>query len=304
MKLSPQSRGFSLVELMFTVALIGVLGLLIYSILYTSSVLGAKNTAMNVAHEQARVAMMEMLQDLHSSVSLPALANSSGVPYASPAPANAEGIAFQEWGSGTATVNGKQMIVPNGGPHKLVKDVNTGDTQITISVTPVVVSGQTVTPTPAPGQHLIIPSYQIEADIKSIDNSSVNNLKMTLMNIYGPALTPSVAYPTSSIPLDINGTGSTGGDVVCFITDRCSYTVANTTLSWNWKSNIKNIGNYITNTTPFSTPTTPAGALYYRFVAAIDLSTSDLQYSNRGYKSANILLNGQVPMKARLTTYQ
>ena len=53
----------------------------------------------------------------------------------------------------------------------------------------------------------------------------------------------------------------------------------------------------ITNPKPFSTPTTPAGALYYRFVAAIDLSTSDLSYTNRGYKSANILLNGQVPYK-------
>jgi hypothetical protein len=47
-----------------------------------------------------------------------------------------------------------------------------------------------------------------------------------------------------------------------------------------------------------------AGASYYRFVAAIDLSTSDVNYTNRGYKSANILLNGQVPQKARLTTYQ
>ena len=51
-------------------------------------------------------------------------------------------------------------------------------------------------------------------------------------------------------------------------------------------------------------PLTPAGALYYRFVAAINLSTADMQYSNRGFKSANILLNGQVPMRARLTTYQ
>jgi hypothetical protein len=64
------------------------------------------------------------------------------------------------------------------------------------------------------------------------------------------------------------------------------------------------MGNDITNATPFSTPLTPAGALYSRFVAAIDLSTSDLHYSNRGYKAANILLNGQVPFKARLTTYQ
>jgi hypothetical protein len=48
----------------------------------------------------------------------------------------------------------------------------------------------------------------------------------------------------------------------------------------------------ITNNTPFSMPTTPAGASYNRVVAAINLSTADLQYNSRGFKSANILPNG------------
>ena len=64
------------------------------------------------------------------------------------------------------------------------------------------------------------------------------------------------------------------------------------------------LGNDIISPTPFTTPNTPAGALYYRFVAAINLCTSDANYDHRGFKSANILLNGQVPMRARLTDYQ
>ena len=64
------------------------------------------------------------------------------------------------------------------------------------------------------------------------------------------------------------------------------------------------MGTGITSPNPFSTPLTEAGALYYRFVAAVNLSTADPEYSNRGFKAANIFLNGQVPMKARLTTYQ
>lgn len=269
---------------MITVALISVVGLVLYSILYTTTVLGAKNTAINVAHQQARVAMIDMLQDLHTAVSLPALSDSTGTPYASPAPTAAAGISFQTWSSG---------------PHRIKNNVAQGATQIQIVFT--AGSGPAV----VAGQRLIIPAYQIEADIASVDNSSQNNPKFTLNNISGPALTPPVTYPTNTMPVAINGTGwGAVGDVVCFITDRCSYAVAGNNLNWKWKSNTKAVANYVTNSTPFSTPTTPAGALYYRFVAAIDLSTSDTQYNNRGYKSANILLNGQVPFKTRLTTYQ
>jgi type II secretory pathway pseudopilin PulG len=283
MKLSSQTGGFKLVEMMFTLVLVGVLGLIIYSLLMTGSVLGAKNTAVNTAHQQARIAMLEMVQDLHSSISLPALTNASGTPYASPAPVNAEGISFQQWSSG---------------PHEIKNDVAAGQNQITLKL-----STGTGNPTPIVGERLIIPTHQIEADITAVSGSN-GNFTVTLDNIYGPALTPAVTYPMSTLPVGIYGTGSNGGDIVCFIADRCSYTVSSSTLRWNWKGNTRIAGSDITNATPFSAPTTPAGALYYRFVAAINLSTSDLNYNNRGYKSANILLNGQVPFKARLTTYQ
>src|ERR1700736_6510588 len=100
MKLSSTARGLTLIELMFTTVLIGVLGLIIYSLLNSGMVLGAKNTAVNTAHQRARVVMLQMLQNLHSSVSLPALADASGTPYSSPVPASAEGIAFQQWRAG------------------------------------------------------------------------------------------------------------------------------------------------------------------------------------------------------------
>jgi prepilin-type N-terminal cleavage/methylation domain-containing protein len=285
MRLSSKAAGFNLVEMMITVALISVVGLVLYSILYTSTVLGAKNTAVNVAHQQARVAMIDMLQDIHSAVSLPQLVDTDGTtPWPSPTPgasaSPAPGVSFQQWSSG---------------PHKVKNDVAVGATQIHI-----VVNG---TPTPVAGQRLIISAYQIEADIASTSGGN-GDLTLTINNIYGPGLTPPVTYPVSTMPIAIKGTGSSAGDVTCFITDRCSYAVSNNNLNWRWKGNTKAVANYVTNSTPFSSPTTPAGAVYSRFVAAIDLSTSDTQYSNRGYKSANILLNGQVPSKTRLTTYQ
>ena len=291
MRFSSRAAAFKLVELMITVALISVVGLVLYSILYTSTVLGAKNTAVNVAHQQARVAMISMLQDIHSAVSLPQLVDTDGTtPWPSPSPGTsaspAPGVSFQQWSSG---------------PHKIKNDVAVGATQIQIAYNS---NNSNSGIAPITGQRVIIPAYQIEADISSVDNSSAGSPKLTLSNIYGPGLTPPVTYPVSTIPVAIKGTGSSAGDVICFITDRCSYAVSNNNLNWRWHGNAKAVANYVTNSTPFSSPTTPAGALYTRFVAAIDLSTSDTQYSNRGYKSANILLNGQVPSKTRLTTYQ
>jgi type II secretory pathway pseudopilin PulG len=288
MRLSSKTTGFKLVELMITVALISVVGLILYSILYTSTVLGAKNTAVNLAHQQARVAMIDLLQDIHSAISTPQLVNTDGTtPWPTPSPgvspSPAPGVSFQQWSSG---------------PHRLKQDVAVGDTQIQIVFT--AGSG----PIPIAGQRLIIPAYQIEADIASVDNGSPNNPKLSLSNISGPSVVPPVAYPTSTMPVAIKGTGSSAGDIICFVTDRCSYAVSSNNLNWRWKGNTRAVANYITNATPFSAPTTPAGAVYSRFVAAVDLSTSDAQYSNRGYKSANILLNGQVPYKVKLTTYQ
>ena len=299
MKLSSTTRGFTLIELMFTTVLIGVLGLIIYSLLNTGMVLGAKNTAVNTAHQQARVAMLEMLQNLHSSVSVPALADASGTPYPSPVPASAEGIAFQQWRSGP------HKILPGGsGPSG---DYTTNDTTIHIKVT-----GASL---PFVGERLIIPTHQIEGDVTAVSGNA-NNLSVTMDNFLVPLGTagsyqvPGGGWAIHALPIAISGTGcaapytpSCPGDIVCVITDRCAYTVANNALNWR-KQGVRVIVNDITNNTPFSTPPTPAGAPYNRVVAAIDLSTADLQYNNRGFKSANILLNGQVPMKAQLTHYQ
>jgi hypothetical protein len=158
------------------------------------------------------------------------------------------------------------------------------------------------------GQRLIIPSHQIEADIKSVSGSNGDWMVVMDNFLVKPGTPnsyqlPDLSWAIHTLPVSVLGTTSAVGDVVCFVTDRCWYTVANNALSWH-RLGDRVMVNDITNNTPFSTPTTPAGALYYRFVAAIDLSTSDLDYKNRGFKSANVLLNGQVPMRARLTTYQ
>ena len=277
MKIRSLSRsGLSLIEISVTMGITGVVGLVIFSLLNIGTILGAKNTAMNTAHQRARVAMIDMLQDIHSAISLPALQGVVGT--------QASGISFQMWGA--KVTNG--VSTPNGGPHRVIADAATGQAEITIDV-----GSQ---PKPSVGQRIIVPGHQIEDDIINVSGGS-NNCKVTLAH---------------NLPVAIKGTGTTVGDITCYITDRCSYNVVQVTagppaeykLQWTNTQGTRDIVNDITNPRPFSIPPTAAGALYYRFVAAIDLSTSDPKYSRRGYKSANILLNGQVPYKARLTTYQ
>ena len=265
-------RATTLFELAIAMSLIGSVGLAIYSMLNLGMILGAKNTAVNTAHQQARVAMLELVQDLHSCISLPALCDVNSVPLVNPPPNTpAPGISFQLWA---------------GGPYQIAADAAIGASVIQIQLTPTDV-------VPQVGERLIIETHQIEQNITAVSNLGGNKYNITL---------------DAPITVAIQGTGSpTFYNIPCFITDRCSYVVNNGALEWHGptaKKAFAVLGNDITSTTPFSIPPTPAGATYYRFVAAVNLSTADNAYSNRGFKSANILLNGQVPMRARLTTYQ
>ena len=101
--------------LLWSSAVFSIVGATLYSLVQMSTVLGAKNTAINVAHEQARTAMVQMLQDLHSAISLPYLLDANGNQVGGAGPA--AGIGFQQWSSG---------------PHKIASDVATTQNQITL----------------------------------------------------------------------------------------------------------------------------------------------------------------------------
>ena len=75
----PSRSGLTLIEMSVTAGLVGVLGLIIYSLLNMGTILGAKNTATNTAHQQARIAMLEIFQDLHAAVSLPQLVDTTAI---------------------------------------------------------------------------------------------------------------------------------------------------------------------------------------------------------------------------------
>jgi len=193
MKLTTRShkRAFTLVEMGISTSIFSVVGLTLCSLVNTTTILGAKNTALNTAHQQARTAMVQMLQDLHSSVSLPSLVDANGNTVSGAGPA--AGIAFQQWSSG---------------PHKIKFDASTSQNQITVTLTP---NGG---PVRVAGQRLIVPTHQIEDDITAVSGSGTDR-------------TITLAH---NLPVAVTGTDTYS--IVCFITDRCSYTINSGNLEW------------------------------------------------------------------------
>src|ERR1700730_7945936 len=275
------SRAMTLVETMVTSMLIGVVFLGLYSVLNMGTILGAKNLAVNVAHEQARVAMLQMMQDFHSSVSLPAVTNDDGTTSPAPTPATSApfgypGVAFQLWAIGPLRIAANAL-----------KDQNV--VQVTVPAG---------TQVPVVGQRLIVRTHQLEDDIVAVNGTAGGILSLTL------------AKP---VPIDIKPPlDPKDGHIVCFITDRCSYFVdKNKTLNWNGpnaRKAISMMANTITDAAPFTIKTSPLNAPLYQVVPVFDLSTADANYTNlnsrTAFRSANILLHSEVPMRARLTDTQ
>jgi len=258
---------------MVSTMVVAITGSILYNILFTGMTLFAKNTAINTAHQEARVAVLQMEQDLHGAVSIPQLTDGTRTAIAGSGPA--AGISFQLFAAGPF------MITPNANAAGYSASQN----QITVRCNGV---------TPVVGQRLIIPTHQIELDITAV-GAGTTDITLTL----------SSNLPQSVVTLE--GSPAAQVNIACFLTDRVAYVVNGTQLYYYGRqsnSNYKVIANDLTSPTPFSIPATPLGAPFNRFVAAINLVTADNTTSNRKFRAANMFINSMEPFRARLCTYQ
>jgi hypothetical protein len=67
------SDGFTFAEMMIATAIMVVVGICIYQVTTSGTILYAKNTAINVAHDQSRIAVSRLVHDIHAAVSVPQL---------------------------------------------------------------------------------------------------------------------------------------------------------------------------------------------------------------------------------------
>lgn len=273
------TRGYTLFEVLVATGIVSIVGLMIFLVLNSGMVLYAKNTAVNTAHQQARAGVDQMLQNIHSSVSVPQLVDSNLQPInviidGSGNPVQAPGVSFQSFAAG---------------PFPVVANALATDTSLTLycpSYTP-----------PATDARLNIPSFNIELDIVSTTPAGAN-LKFNFAQAIGTAV--------NIVGTGIEGGAGTTSMITAFITVRKSYAVVANDLRYfptNDLTNYKVITRNITSSTPFSIPLTPGNppAPQNQYVAAVDLSAVDANTTQRGYGAINMFLSSKIPFRCKLT---
>ena len=272
-------RGFTIAELIVTSGIMLMVGLMIFLVLNSGMVLYAKNTAVNSAHQQARTGVDQMVANLHAAVSIPQLVDTSLQPLGtiidgSGNPIPAPGVSFQ---------------IFSGGPFPVDLSAAATDTSIRLWC-----PGYT----PSSSARLNIPSHNIELDVVST-------------SVSGSRVTFNFAQPIGTA-IAISGTGVEGGAgttyiITGFITARRAYAVVGSELRYYPTNNVASyrvIARNLVSATPFTVPTLAGGSLQNRYVAAVDLSTAEPRFNQRGYAAVNMFVSSLIPFRCRLTNLQ
>jgi hypothetical protein len=342
MKRLPLNRfsesAFSVAEMIVAVGVLGLLGMSFFQVLNAGLTLSAKNTAVNAAHEEARVGVLRLTRDIHAAVSVPQLRDNgfnivSSDPVSGVAPVTA-GVSFQNISSG---------------PNFVWKDPGAAD-MIMIKDNP---------NKPTEGQRLIIPFFGLEEDITKVTASGSANHSNVF--IKADQSTPAISAP------DIGGSYC-----ITYYTDRAMYVVRNgnyipdstgpytvTTSTYTTGNNTRYtlsngtykpsatgntvitpalytsgsaqryrfeegelhlykqrysgssvywqdfavVAKYISSPTPFYVPLNRGGTANTKYVG-VKLTARDPKSSNRGYIATASLLDTQIDYRSRLTLTQ
>jgi type II secretory pathway pseudopilin PulG len=310
---------FTLAEIMVAVGVVGLLGLVFFQVLQSGLTLAAKNTAVNAAHEEARQGMLRLTRDIHSSISVPQLRDSTfAVISSTPSPSATPGAT-------PPTAAGVSFQVVAYGPNFLWKDPSpSGNSPIMIK------DGAYA---PEPGMRLIVPFWGVEDTIiRQAGASQASHSNIWLANaqeqvlgnkspIFGGS-TYAITYYTRRVMYVVkngNFVADPKGDHNCVGTVCTQVTpgtgqyhyengelhyyeqsYANGATTWIDKATV---ARYLSSPKPFSVPLNRYGSSDNKYVA-VAISARDPKSSNRGYIATASLLNTQIDYRSRLTIYQ
>jgi type II secretory pathway pseudopilin PulG len=236
---------FTLVEVMVGCAIMAIVGGMAFLVLNTGTLLFAKNTAVNVAHQEARMAMIQMEREFHSAVSPVQLVDEDGNAVSGNGPA--AGISFQVFAAG---------------PFQVVAEAKFGQNQVRMAL------GNHHAKTT---QRLVIANHELEIDIAA-DDAGTGDRTLTL--------TENIPN-TISVEMDDAGTMQPV-QVVGMITERVQYIVKDGELRHrdrNGQTTV--IARDITSDKPFSRPKKGAANPNSRSIAAVNLSTGKKNGKNK-----------------------
>jgi len=280
-----RAAAYTLVEVMITVAVIGVAGAGIFEVLRTGMILFGKNSAINLSHTESRFGLVSLQQDLNAAVSTPELTG-TGVPVLNGAgvstilsgtlvSGSAAGVYFQEYA---------------GGPFCIYVTTLT----IASSATSIpVITGSNFAPLPGQTIHIqalpltLSSNSMLEAQLSGASPYSASTTSTGGMTYYTPTLSSSIG---ATVTLQ-DSTTNTNLNVACFFTTPVVYVVQNGQLvkytldpagSGNMLPSV--LAYNVTSATPFSMPAvnySPANT----FVNVSNMTATDPSSSNRGYHS-------------------
>lgn len=261
-------RAFTLVELLVVTGLAVMIGGIAYTILNAGLILFTENTAMNVAHQQARMAMLQMQDEMHQAVSPTRLVDENGSPVSGDGPA--AGISF--------------MVFADG-PFEVTADAADKQNKVTMDLKGYQAKA---------GQRLVIANHDLEADLTA--NTAGGGVQVL-------TLAENLPYPIATNGVDAQNKPFKK-PVYGILTERITYRVKNEELICvDRHGNQKVLARDITSTKPFGRSNKGNSATNPRFIATINLASGSKGKGNgkgRKYKSTSLILNAEVPARAIL----
>ena len=270
--------------MMITTSIVVLCGGMVFLFLNSGMNLYAKNTAVNVAHQQARAGVDQMLANIHAAVSIPQLVDATLNPLPPPGTGPAVGVNFQRY---------------EAGPFLLWMGNNVPSDQTWVAV----YAKNWTPPADTTALRFNLPSHDVELDISSI--TSFGDYR--IVNLVTPVGKDIIVKDDGSGNGKGNAPVVNTSNVSGFITRRVSYAVVGGELRYfptNDLASFKVIARNVTSPTPFKILLNEQGGADFRSVAAVDLSTAEPQFSNRGYAATNMFINSYIPFRSRLTNIQ
>lgn len=208
---SSGTSGASLVELMLTFSIATIIGGMLYNSMHTTFELAAKNQQVNYTHQQSRLAVNRVLQEIRNSVSTPILIDT-----------DLNNVA-------TATAAGVRYQVYYGGPHVIASDVSKTSLNVKVQVlhnmldnrvapvSPATPYPPRTQPVPTAGMKLVVPVIGIECPIASCTAVSTG----AKYDVYQLVLSK---FP--SFAMTVKTTGSTPSPAyLCYYVKSCALVV-------------------------------------------------------------------------------